>query len=376
MGIASQVAPIKIGVLFDFIYPPAHHWDCRQDFLDALRLVFDDATASGRVDRPIELVIRNCEGLPRGTVKAVIDMYAELVDEGCLAVLGPMISENAVVLRKAIDERFHVPAISWCGADEWLGQWTFALSNGSLPDEPFVLANLLRQAGHRRIGVISERSLIGQKYLAYFRQAAECENLTIVAEATIAQSAADVRGPMDSIRASAPDALLHLGFGLGVVMVNATLEEMGWDPPKYMGTSWEVGFLNDEVFSVYRGWIGLEQYDEENPVGQVFLDRFEQTYGRRPEYFVPGYGHDTANAMAHALGRAEPLSPEGVMLALEQVKMLPAASGAAGTRVSFGQWTRRGWMGAGYLIAREVAPDLRSTVFRGRLESTVAPRHL
>lgn len=43
--------------------------------------------------------------------------------------------------------------------------------------------------------------------------------------------------------------------------------------------------------------------------------------------------------------------------ALERVKMLPAASGAPGTRVSFGKWTRRAWMGAGYLVARTLDPD-------------------
>ena len=43
--------------------------------------------------------------------------------------------------------------------------------------------------------------------------------------------------------------------------------------------------------------------------------------------------------------------------------------GSGRTRISFGKWTRRGWMGAGYLVAREVAPDFTSTVFRGRLGS-------
>jgi branched-chain amino acid transport system substrate-binding protein len=43
--------------------------------------------------------------------------------------------------------------------------------------------------------------------------------------------------------------------------------------------------------------------------------------------------------------------------ALERVKMLPAAAGAPGTRISFGKWTRRAWMGAGYLVARRLDPD-------------------
>jgi hypothetical protein len=36
---------------------------------------------------------------------------------------------------------------------------------------------------------------------------------------------------------------------------------------------------------------------------------------------------------------------------------LPAASGAPGTRISFGNWTRRAWMGAGYLVARQLDAD-------------------
>lgn len=367
MGIATQVAPIKIGVLIDFVLPEPNHWDVRSDFLDAARITFDDATATGRLDRPVELVIREVEGLPRGTVKAVIDAYGELSDEGCLGVFGPMISESAVPLREAIEERFRVPAISWCGADEWHGEWTFSLSNGSLTDEPYVIASLIAQRSLQRVAVSYERSLIGQKYLASFRDACRVEGITIVGEAAIAQSGVDATDVVNALHAAAPDAIVHLGFGLGVVGVNAALAALNWDPPRYMGTSWENGYMNDEIFRAHLGWIGLDQYDEDNPVAQAFLDRFEAATGRRPGYFSPIYGHDVAQTFVAALANAEPLSPRGVMEALERVKMLPAACGEAGTRISFGNWTRRGWMGAGYLIAREVTPDFQSTVFRGRL---------
>ena len=367
MAIATQVAPIKIGVLIDFVLPPPSAWNVRDDFLDATRLTFDDATASGRLDRPVELVIRECEGLPRGTLKAVVDAYGELVDSGCLAVFGPMISESAVPLREAIEERFKVPAISWCGADEWHGQWTFSLGNGSLTDEPYVIASLLAQRGLVRVGVSYERSLIGQKYLASFRDACLVEGITIACEAPIAQSGVDATDVVAAMHAASPDAIVHWGFGLGVVGVNDALAALDWDPPRYMGTSWENGYMNDEIFRAHLGWIGLEQYDESNMVAQQFLDRFAEKFGRRPEYVMPIYGHDVGQAFVAALARAEPLSPRGVMEALERVKMVPAACGEPGTRISFGKWTRRGWMGAGYLVAREVAPDFTSTVFRGRL---------
>ena len=115
MGVATQVAPIRIGVLIDFVLPEPSHWDVRSDFLDAARITFEDATASGRLDRPVELVIREVEGLPRGTVKAVIDAYGELADEGCLGVFGPMISESAVPLREAIEDRFRSPPSAGVG---------------------------------------------------------------------------------------------------------------------------------------------------------------------------------------------------------------------------------------------------------------------
>jgi hypothetical protein len=55
--------------------------------------------------------------------------------------------------------------------------------------------------------------------------------------------------------------------------------------------------------------------------------------------------------------------------ALERVKMVPAASGAPGTYLSFGKWTRRGWMGAGYLVARELDPDGVTSRLVGRFGS-------
>jgi hypothetical protein len=111
------------------------------------------------------------------------------------------------------------------------------------------------------------------------------------------------------------------------------------------------------MWNAILGWTGIDQYDESNLVGQQFLDQFEAHYGRRPEYCVPVVNRDLATVLLHAFADAHPLSPRGVKEALERVKMLPAASGAPGTRISFGKWTRRGWMGAGYLVARSLDAD-------------------
>jgi ABC-type branched-subunit amino acid transport system substrate-binding protein len=351
------VQPIKFGVLADWVFQEA---EMKKDFLQPLELVFSDAADDGLLDRGVELVYREVEGLPRGTVKAVIDAYGELVDEGCLAVFGPDISENAVPLREEIERTFRVPALSVCGSDDWAGEWTFALPMGSMTDEPIVWAHLMAKAGQMTAGVLVEHSLIGRQYAAGFRRACAHEGIRILAEESIAQVGQDAKDVVQKLHKSEASAIVHCGFGYGLLNVNDELEALDWDPPRYMGTALETCYLEPELWQAALGWIGLEQYDEGNPVGQRFLDRFEAVYGRRPEYCNPIVSRDVAEAFRTAFADAEPLTPRGVKEALERVKMLPAASGTSGTRVSFGNWTRRGWMGAGYLVARTLDPEGRT----------------
>lgn len=121
MSYESTAEPIRIGYLFDFLLPEGYPQEMRDDLTRPFELVFNDGLHQRVIDRPVRIVYREVEGLPKGTVKAVIDAYGELVDEGCLVVFGPHISENAVPTREAIEERFRVPAINVCGSDDWLG---------------------------------------------------------------------------------------------------------------------------------------------------------------------------------------------------------------------------------------------------------------
>lgn len=366
MSIAKIVEPIKIGILNDMVLPDEMPFNIRDDLVQPLRLVFDDGLAEAMIDRPVEMLYREIDGLPRGNVKAVIDTYGELCDEGCLAVVGPNISENTVALREEIERRFRVPSISLCGSDDWLGEWTFGLPNGSMTDEPILIAHLMAKAGHRTVGVLVERSFIGQEYLRTFRKAARNEGITIVAEEAIPQTGQEIGAAVAKVHGSRPDAIVHWGFGLGVVQITHALAAVEWDPPRYMGTALEDAFVAEEIWKPFVGWVGLEQFDEGNEVAIRFLDRFEEVNGRRPQYFATVVLRDVATVLLHALADASPLSPRGVMEALERVKLLPAASGSNGTRISFGKWNRTGWMGAGYLVARTLDPDGSTTHLAGR----------
>jgi branched-chain amino acid transport system substrate-binding protein len=357
MSYESAAGPIKIGYLMDFLISEHFPQHFREDLTNPFDLVFGEALEKGVIDRPVEIVYREVEGLPKGSVKKVIDTYGELVDEGCLAVFGPNITDNCLPTLEAIEERFRVPAIGVTGSEEVLGEWFFAFPMGSMTDEPIFWADLLAKRGLTDVGLLIEQSLIGETYSTNFRKAARKRGLRIVAEASIAQTAQDVTESIGMLHQAKASAILHCGFGFGVVMVNPALEALDWDPPRFAGTAWQNAWINPVMWNAFMGWIGVDQYDEANRVGQEFLDRYLQTYGRRPEWCVPVVNYDVARTLLEAIVDAHPLSPRGVKEALERVRMMPAASGAPGTRISFGKWKRQAWVGAGYLVARQLDAD-------------------
>src|SRR5579859_3269747 len=99
----STAEPIRLGYLFDFRLPDGYPPEMRDDLTRPFDLVFREGLEQGVIDRPVQIVFREVEGLPKGTVKAVIDAYGELADEGCLAVFGPAITDNCVPVREAIE---------------------------------------------------------------------------------------------------------------------------------------------------------------------------------------------------------------------------------------------------------------------------------
>ena len=213
-------------------------------------------------------------------------------------------------------------------------------------------------AASREIGVLVEQNLIGESYLKNLRSACRRKGIRIVAEAAIAQTAQDINDAVSTLHEAKAEAIVHLGFGFGIVFINPALEAVSWDPPRFTTTAFQNAWVNPIMWNAFMGWIGVDQYDEANPI-EPGLPRplREAVRRRRPEYCVPPVNHDVAATLVRAFSDAHPLSPRGVKEALERVKMMPAAAGAPGTRVSFGKWTRRAWMGAGYLVARTLDAD-------------------
>lgn len=197
-----------------------------------------------------------------------------------------------------------------------------------MTDEPIFLADLIAKRGLAEIGVLVEQSLIGESYLKNLRSACRRKGIRIAAEVAIAQTAQDINAAVQTLHEAKAEAIVHLGFGFGIVFINPALEAIGWDPPRFTTTAWQNAWVNPIMWNAFMGWIGIDQYDEANRIGQDFLDSYAMKYdGSRPEFCVTVVNRDVAATLVRAFTDAHPLSPRGVKEALERVKMMPAARG-------------------------------------------------
>ena len=367
----DTIAPARIGLLVDTARDPDNPYS--EDMLPVFEMVVEDFTARGLLDRPVEFEVRAVLGLPRGSFGAVRDAFYDLVEHDCLVIFGPYVSENCEPLREHVERTAQVPIISMAGTESMLGEWVFALNNGSMAEEPRIMAAVASYDGCRTVGIAHETSLIGDEYVRAARVACLEYGLRVVAEVAIPQVEADKQAAMAALAGAKPDGIMHVGFGLGLLGMNQALEALGWVPRRYTTTAFEFASGDAAARRLLAGWVGLDSYDERNPLGQEFLDRYEARTGRRPAYFMPVYLYDMARVIMTAVADARPLTGRGVKDALERIKMLPAASGAPGTRLRFGRYIRQGWVGSEYLVARRVLDDGSDTVIYGTIEGLVSP---
>jgi ABC-type branched-subunit amino acid transport system substrate-binding protein len=356
--VSANKKPIRVGIVLDF---PIE--DVKQGFLDAVRLAMDEATESGIVDRGIELVVHDVEGLPRGEAHDVVMAWQELVDAGVVAVIGPLISDNSLAVAEHQQTAARkVPTLTWSGTDRQYSDYIFGLGNGSLPEEPYLMAEWLKDQGRRTVGVVYERASTGLEYLEFFVDACLREGLEIVHSEGVGQSARDTSATVSRLRDRNPDALAYLGFGLPGIEMNMALSEIRWDPPRVMCAAFINCYVAPAFMDGLKGWVGVDQWDETNTVGQEMLARFEKRFGYRQDNCVPTLAHDCGAALALGIGHARTLTPDGVKDGLEKVKALPSATGGPGTRISFGRYNRRGWHGVDYLLLREINDDNGTTL--------------
>ena len=341
--------PAKIGMLVDM--------DLGQllaDWVDPTILALEDALNEGVYDRPVQIVVADARGLPRENYLKVRKGYEWLCDQGCVAVLGPLISDNCLNIQELVNER-KVPVIGWTGAWRFASEYCFTIANGDVPTEGVMCAQWLAAQGHQNIGMFWEQGSSGRDYAEFFREEAQRLGLTIARDVKLGPNP---RGLVDHLRAmrdQGVDGIYYGGYGYATFHFARAFEELDWDPPRVMGTAFMFYSNTNEWAQGLEGWHGVDQLGEDgtNPNYEAMIARFERRFGRTSKNVVVALSYDTARVAVHGLANAGMATPEEVMRGMERIRWMPATNGGPATYIQFGPWDRKGYKGD-FLTIREL----------------------
>jgi len=348
-------APVKVGVLIDI------DMGTKDDFLATLRVGFDEAYEAGIITRPVELVVKEAIGLPRLAAQNTIDGYLDLVRQGVLCTIGPLITDNSLALAPVINAT-RVPALTWTGTDRYFGEYCFNLGNGGLAEEAALMANWIRRSGCTTVGMIHEISPGGVEYASNFRYYAVRARLDILMEAYTTQVPNDLEAVLRKLRDQRPDCLAYLGYGYPTILMGPMFKRLGWDPPRIMTSAFQFCYAKAEWMAALEGWVGVDQMCEDNPRLKPMLDRVAVRLGKRRDHTVTALSYDSAQLIAEGIARANLLTPIGLKEGLEKVRMLPAVNGGPRTHMSLGPYDHKAYKGD-WLVIRKI--EAGRTVFVG-----------
>ncbi len=342
--------PVKIGILIDM--------DLNQllaDWIDPTILAIEDAMNEGVWARsPVQLVIADARGLPRENYRKVIDGYRWLVEQGCVVVLGPMISDNCLVVQDTANE-LGVACIGWTGAHKFSSEYCFTVANGDIPTEGVMCAQWLKAQGLERVGLFWEAGSSGKDYAEYFRDAAVGLGMTITREVKLEPNPVGLQDDLDSMRRLGAEGIYYGGYGYATFHFAKAFKALEWDPPRVMGTAFMFYSNSNAWAEGLEGWHGVDQLGEDgaNANYNAMVARFEKRFGRSTRNVVVALAYDTARVAIHGIANAAIPHPRWVKEGMERIRWMPATNGGPGTYIQFGPWDRKGYKGD-FLTIREL----------------------
>lgn len=337
---------LLIGVLHD--YPAA---DGGAAFEWAVRRAFDEVAATGRLPGPLDLVHEDAFGLPLpgGSARSVEDAFRRLDDAGVLAILGPAISDNAIVVRPMADAA-GIATLNYTGAEESRSQYGFHFQIGSLEDEPSFLAAHLLARGFRRIALIHDTSYIGRRMADFFQDACAAYGLALVARTSTPTNAPDAHDAVGVARSTEPDALVTLGLWDLPRAVTLELRAVGWEIPTSANSALIYGHADPEWARDWEGWTYIDTVSETNPRYTALCDD-ARAAGHSGGPGAAG-AYDMGRLLAEAIARAHGVTREAIAAGYDRVKALPSATGRPDTLMGFG-CQDRGALKGQYLVVRQ-----------------------
>jgi ABC-type branched-subunit amino acid transport system substrate-binding protein len=336
--------PIKLGVLADF-----DGGDAGEAFEWAVRLGLDEVGA--RLPGPVELHREVARGLPLpgGSAESVRAAFTRLEDAGALAVLGPAISDNAVVVRPMADAA-GLATLNYSGGEQTRGNAGFHYQVGSLEDEPSFLVAHLLERNLSKVALVHDTTLVGRRMADFFDDAAAASGLEMTVRSTWNPNERSADRILATVRAVNPEVLVSLGMWDLPRALSDAMAGLGWRIPACANSALIYGHHSPEAAKTWEGWTYCDTFSEENARYQK-LNSVAVDSGRPAGPGSAG-AYDMGRLIGEALALAHPVTRAGVMSALERVKCLPAASGHEGTLMGFGHMDRAALKGR-FIVMRQ-----------------------
>jgi len=248
-----------------------------------------------------------------------------------------------------------VPALSWTGAVRFYGESCFTVANGDIPTESVMCANWCAQEGHMKVGFFWEQGSSGSDYADYFRTEAGRAGLDIVKEVRLGPTPRNLAEHLNVMREQGAQAIVYVGYGYATFHFARAFNEIGWDPPRIMGTAFMFYSNSNAWAEGLEGWHGVDQLgvDGENPNYDAMLGRFQARFGRLSRNVVVALSYDSARAALSGIANALIPIPEEVRAGLEKIKWMPCTNGGPATYLTFAPYDHRGYKGD-FLTIREL----------------------
>jgi ABC-type branched-subunit amino acid transport system substrate-binding protein len=340
-GLVSERMSVPVGVLYDF-----PQGDGGRYFEDGLELGFAAQRAEARLGDSITVVSHQADGLPGGSAESVVAGFDALVAQGVVAIVGPSISDNGLIVRDLADAA-EVPCINYTGGAFTRGAFMFHYQVGSLEEEPVILAEHLLAQGHHRVAVLYDDTPVGTGYFEWLgRAVARIDDPELVHSASVSPLAEDLREDVEAALATEPDALLYLGLGVAARAVSVAVDAVGWAGPVVTNSALMFGYARPDWRSGFEDWVYVDTVSDANPV-RAALRETSRMHAASP---IGAAAYDMGRLLGEGLVLADDRSPAGVRVGLERVKRLPAASGKPGTTMGFGDWDHAALSGEALLL--------------------------
>jgi ABC-type branched-subunit amino acid transport system substrate-binding protein len=336
---SANALPVRIGILYDF----PQQGDL---FLKALQTGIDEVVASGRVDRGFEFVERPAQGLPSGSEASVVNAFHDLVAQDVVAIIGPAISDNALIVAPLCDEA-RIPAINYTGGERTRSEWMFHYQIGSLEEEPPVLAARMAARGFRRAAVVFDQSPVGRRYAECFEAARARLGLEVTGTASISPLAENAEEILARLRTGNPDVLIYLGLGVASRAVSLARQALDWDTPVLANSALMFGYARPDWREGYAGWEYIDTIADDNQSRARLAEAFPHAAGGP----IGCGAYDIGRLLGEGVAASEHLTRAGIADGLRRVKQLPASSGYEGTLMGFGVWDHAALKGH-YLVLR------------------------